>query len=162
MGLSLVIGDSLDDRIKFIFLLFDLDRDEFLSKKEMENLLQTSIISFRNFTKGPNKTGETHQRDSWISKQKNELMENGHRDRVTYIEFKEWAEKNLNAQSLLNTDDTRLTAVAERQKIYDTLENAEKSMGASFYVVSNKWWQAFMKYHHSQARSIKTARPSDL
>ena len=68
MGLSLVIGDQLNDRIKFIFLLFDLDKDDYLSKKEVENLLQTSIISFRTFTKGPNKTGETHQRDGWISK----------------------------------------------------------------------------------------------
>ena len=79
-SLSLVLGDSLDDRIRFIFMLFDHDQDHYLSKKEIENLVQTSIISFRNFTKGPNKMGDNHQRDSWMKTQKNELLNNGHLD----------------------------------------------------------------------------------
>jgi Ca2+-binding EF-hand superfamily protein len=38
---------STNEKIRFIFDLFDLDRDGFLNKLEIRKLLETSILSFK-------------------------------------------------------------------------------------------------------------------
>jgi Ca2+-binding EF-hand superfamily protein len=46
-GLSIICMSSTNEKIRFIFDLFDLDRDGFLNKLEIRKLLETSILSFK-------------------------------------------------------------------------------------------------------------------
>jgi len=51
LGLSIVCLSSPDEKIKFIFDLFDIDRDDTLNKQEFKLLLETSVKLFRKFIK---------------------------------------------------------------------------------------------------------------
>lgn len=72
-GLSLICLSSKEDRIKIIFQLFDLDNDNVLNLSEFENLLQTSLIGVRRFSKGPGGAADIE----WIEKQKLSVMCDG-------------------------------------------------------------------------------------
>lgn len=52
-GLSIICLSGTNEKIRFIFDLFDLDRDGYLNKTELRTLLETSMLSFRKFSKGP-------------------------------------------------------------------------------------------------------------
>lgn len=63
-------------------------------------MFETSITSFRKFSKGP---GKSHD-DDWIKKQKAIILDNGAKQYVTFEEFKAWASENLDLLSLMNTN----------------------------------------------------------
>jgi len=44
---------STNEKIRFVFDLFDLDRDGYLNKQELRTLLESAVMSFRKFCKGP-------------------------------------------------------------------------------------------------------------
>ena len=80
-ALSLICLSGTEEKIKFIFELFDQDRDDFLNSSEILTLLKTSIASFRKFSRGP---GDLFD-DQWIEAQRSELL--GGQDRVDFERF---------------------------------------------------------------------------
>jgi len=61
-GLSIICLSGTNEKIRFVFDLFDLDRDGFLTKADVKQLLDTAILSVRNFSKGPGDQADK----SWI------------------------------------------------------------------------------------------------
>lgn len=106
----------------------------------METLLHTSIISFRNFSKGPGKQED----DDWIERQKATLLNDGAKQHVDFDEFKHWAEENLNIQSLLNTDDNGVSPMTQKKRAYESLLNTQKQLGSVFFALSYGWWESWL------------------
>ena len=52
-GLSIISLSGTSEKIRFVFDLFDLDRDGYLNKSELRTLLETAVLSFRKFSRGP-------------------------------------------------------------------------------------------------------------
>ena len=50
-GLSIISLSSTNEKIRFVFDLFDLDRDGYLNRPELRTLLETSVTTFRKFCK---------------------------------------------------------------------------------------------------------------
>ena len=109
-GLSLLCLSSKEERIKVIFQLFDSDNDNVLNSNEFENLLQTSIIGFRKFSKGPGGATDIE----WIAKQKKAVMPNG-KNEINFDDFWRWAQENLNLYNILNTFEIVPSPQKEKQ-----------------------------------------------
>lgn len=117
-GLSLICLSSTEEKIKVIFQLFDSDNDDVLNVNEVENLLQTSLISFRKFSKGPGGAVDT----DWIEKQKHALLP-GDKRAINFDEFLVWAQENLNVYKLLNTFEIVPSPAREKQLIMEVLSD---------------------------------------
>ena len=102
IGLSLLIGNKFGDKETFIFKLFDNDWDNQLSVQEVDDMFETSLTSFWNFSKGPGKGAD----EEWVKRQKAILLDNGKKHHVTFNEFKIWASENLDLLNLMNTNNS--------------------------------------------------------
>lgn len=72
-GLSIICLSSTNEKIRFVFDLFDLDRDGYLNRQELRMLLDTAVMSFRKISKGP---GEQIDK-LWIDHHFKLMMSNG-------------------------------------------------------------------------------------
>lgn len=70
----------------------------------------------------------------------------GGSDRVDFITFKFWAERNLNVYHLLNTFELVPSPIKERRIIIGILENYERKHGDTMYALSYRWWDTWKGY----------------
>jgi hypothetical protein len=82
LGLSIVCLSGPNEKIKFIFDLFDLDNDDHLSKTEFKILLETSVMSFRKLLKGPQ--GHKEGDAQWIDHHLKLVFSPEKKDRMSF------------------------------------------------------------------------------
>lgn len=77
-ALSLICLSGNNEKVRFVFDLFDLDRDGYLNKTEIEKLLRTSVMSFRKFSKGPGQQADA----DWVQYHLSEILQG--KDRINF------------------------------------------------------------------------------
>ena len=154
-GLSIICLSSNNEKIRFIFDLFDLDRDGYLNKHELRTLLETSVLSFRKFCKGPGELVDKMWIDHHFKVMLNESTAGTHHEsRIDFFTFKQWAELNLNVHHLLHTFELVPSPVQERKTIIDIFQNYQRKHGDTMFAVSYRWWDMWKQYtqQHSSTK----------
>ncbi len=77
---------------------------------------------------------------------------------MSFEEFKEWAEENLNVESLLNTNERGISPSMECKQIFESLADLEITTSQVFYVISYSWWDSWYSYIQ---RSERASRKSE-
>lgn len=154
-GLSIITLSSTNEKIRFVFDLFDLDKDGYLNRQELKTLLETSVQSFRKFCKGPSdqidkQWIEHHLKimmssASYGGSQTGSFQSEPH-NKIDFFTFKQWAEKNLNFYHLLNTFMLVPSPVRERKEIIEILSHYERKHGDTMYALSFRWWETWKEY----------------
>lgn len=131
------------EKIKFIFDLFDIDRDSTLNKQEFKLLLETSVKLFRKFTK--NDPEQKNSDQTWIDTHLKTLFKEGIH-RINFEKFKPWAEVNLNIYHLINSFEVVPSPSKERLTIMQILQKEEQKHGDTMYVLNYRWWDSWKNY----------------
>lgn len=156
-GLSIICLSSNNEKIRFIFDLFDLDRDGYLNRQELRMLLETSVLSFRRFCNGPgdqfDKMWIEHNikiilADSGLN-QVNSMSQSQNisaEQRIDFHSFRQWADYNLNMHHLLHTFELVPSPVRERKTVIEILSNYQRKHGDTMYALSFRWWDMWKTY----------------
>lgn len=152
-GLSIICLSSTNEKIRFIFDMFDIDRDGYLNKQEFRVLLETSIMSFRKFCKGHyelvDKSWIDHHLKLMIKAEPTIKISDGIlplTQLIDFLSFKKWAECSLNVHHLLNTFMLVPSPVMERKSLIEILQQYERKHGDTMYALSFRWWESWKEY----------------
>lgn len=140
-GISIICLASTNEKIRFIFDLFDLDRDGYLNRQELRLLLETAVLSYRRVQKGE------------VDKQwpEHHLKAMGAADFQT---FRAWAERNLNVYHILSTFMLVPSPAKERKEVTEVLARYERRHGDTMYAVSYRWWERWKEYTEQHQSTI--------
>ena len=150
--LSLACVGNVDQKLRFLFDLFDTNKDGEISLEELSQLLLTSMSFVKRLSPS--------DRDNMDMKEVlgDEAFEwwEGHRQRLTesaqsaghltFEEFKQWAEHNLEVTDFLRQFDILPSLDEERERIRSLLSAATMSVGERWCVLNRRWWDAWKEY----------------
>lgn len=140
LALCCHLMSSDDEKIRFVFDMFDTNDDGLLSSNDVQLLLE----SIRDDEMRRNEDGKAPgQRQLRINEMKQELL--GNAQCLTFEHFHEWASRNLDSlNSLLHTFQIVPSPERERLMCEEILSRHQSLQeGSTWYCISHKWLQVW-------------------
>jgi len=145
LALCCHLMSSTDEKIRFVFDMFDTNDDGLLSANDLQLLLEAAFQR----TPGVSNNGEVDERD--VAKKQQEIMElkeellGSGGQHLTFERFQGWAQNNLESlNNLLHT--FQIVPSPERERaIMEEILSRHKTLqdGSTWYCISHKWLQVW-------------------
>jgi len=129
--LSLICLSDVEEKLRFIFGLFDVNRNNYLTITELTLLLKSLLILykvyFNNYQKGQDTILLNKEEKNWVEKTSKELSEKN--SKIVFESFQDWAGENINVFWMLNIFELVPSAVKENEVMNNAFKNIQKKTG---------------------------------
>jgi len=136
-GLSLCCNGKKDEKLRFVFDMYDLDKDGFLNKAETELLLRSAQA----LAGDPEDAQEMRSQLLTAAQQYQHLL--------PFDAFRDFAESNMEVHAFLHRFDVLPSVDQERRlirQLMDAASNAQLRVGDTWYLLHYKWWTGWKEY----------------